>query len=521
MVIEMKNLLTIAVLIGFAHTALADGINNPGGSPAAPVNSVQYNKGFFAGSANHLFYDTAIPAPAAPTLTVNGTAGTKHRGYTVVGVGGLGYGLSSPMTQTLTSNATLSATNFVTVQTSAVVGATSCDVFQITNPTQAGFGTYIGNIPCGNSINDKGSASTPYPASPIPPSGSTAVVQVDNSAGVYLNNNIVTTGNMALGNGALLGHVVNNTSGNTVLSLAQTNTGSGSANSAPDVVNLQSLMTIAPAGVDYIDQAWNAQLLLSVPSTNTSHIAALEGIYSSIQMSGSGGLDTGDSIFAQVSIGGSVASDVGPIDAGNFGITDTSSGHIVNLTGVVSGVFIFGSGGVDAAYDYDTNEVQNGGSGASTLFVGYHAALPVTTGVGAPANYAAFQAEDSHTVGSTTSYGIHIVGELWKNLIEGQLQVGALVNKGTKFTLSGCSATTTVGGAATGQFASGTTGTCTAVITIAGATGETAPNGWSCWANDLTTPADVIHQTASNATTATLSGTTISGDTINFGCVGY
>ena len=95
------------------------------------------------------------------------------------------------------------------------------------------------------------------------------------------------------------------------------------------------------------------------------------------------------------------------------------------------------------------------------------------------------------------------------------------ISNGTKFTLTGCSAGTTVGGATSGQFASGTTGTCTVVITMNGATGMTAPNGWSCWANDITTPADLINQTASSTTTATLSGTTVSGDTINFGCMAY
>lgn len=97
----------------------------------------------------------------------------------------------------------------------------------------------------------------------------------------------------------------------------------------------------------------------------------------------------------------------------------------------------------------------------------------------------------------------------------------SLVSLGTKFTASGCSNGSTVGGAAAGQFASGTSGTCTVVITLNGATGLTAPNGWACYANDVTTPADVIHQTASSATTATLSGTTVSGDVVNFGCQGY
>ena len=68
--------------------------------------------------------------------------------------------------------------------------------------------------------------------------------------------------------------------------------------------------------------------------------------------------------------------------------------------------------------------------------------------------------------------------------------------------------------------ASGTTGACTVVITINGATGLTAPNGWVCHAEDLTTPANLISQSAC-ATTCTVTGTTVSGDTISFLAMGF
>lgn len=94
-------------------------------------------------------------------------------------------------------------------------------------------------------------------------------------------------------------------------------------------------------------------------------------------------------------------------------------------------------------------------------------------------------------------------------------------SNGTKFTISGCSAGTTVGGATAGQFASGTTGACTVVITMNGATGLTAPNGWSCAAANLTTPANIFQQAATSTTTCTVTGTTVSGDTIIFHAIGY
>jgi len=89
---------------------------------------------------------------------------------------------------------------------------------------------------------------------------------------------------------------------------------------------------------------------------------------------------------------------------------------------------------------------------------------------------------------------------------------------GTTFTItSGCGTTTSLaGGRQAGSFVAGQTA-CAPVITP----GVTAPHGFSCWANDLTTNADTVHQIATTTTTATLSGTVVSGDTINFGCVAY
>lgn len=93
-----------------------------------------------------------------------------------------------------------------------------------------------------------------------------------------------------------------------------------------------------------------------------------------------------------------------------------------------------------------------------------------------------------------------------------------IVAGGTTFTIaSGCGTTTSLtGGENAGSFAAGQI-SCVPVITP----GFTAPHGFSCWANDLTTPADTIHQTATTTTTVTLSGTVISADVINFGCIAY
>jgi F5/8 type C domain/PLAT/LH2 domain len=91
------------------------------------------------------------------------------------------------------------------------------------------------------------------------------------------------------------------------------------------------------------------------------------------------------------------------------------------------------------------------------------------------------------------------------------------VSNAPTFTASGCSNSTLVGGSTAGSYKSGTTGTCTVTVTM----GLSAPNGWACKANDLTTTADAILETGTTQATAILSGTTASGDTINFFCIGY
>lgn len=91
-----------------------------------------------------------------------------------------------------------------------------------------------------------------------------------------------------------------------------------------------------------------------------------------------------------------------------------------------------------------------------------------------------------------------------------------VLSTGTKFTASGCSNSTTVGGSTAGTYNSGTTGTCTVTVTL-----PTASNGWRCTANDMTTPADVMTQTASTTTSCTISGTTVSGDVIIFSAMGF
>lgn len=86
---------------------------------------------------------------------------------------------------------------------------------------------------------------------------------------------------------------------------------------------------------------------------------------------------------------------------------------------------------------------------------------------------------------------------------------------GIPVTISGCSADTPLGSATSGTFISRTSGACTVVITMNGATGLTAPNGWACSVSNMTT-ANLMRQSASSSTTCTVTGVTVTGDTIVF-----
>ena len=99
---------------------------------------------------------------------------------------------------------------------------------------------------------------------------------------------------------------------------------------------------------------------------------------------------------------------------------------------------------------------------------------------------------------------------------------GPWIDVGTKFTLGSgtgtCATTSTLtGGASTGSFkCTGSSGASTQVVNL-----PTALNGWVCEGNDLTTTTDTVHQTVSTASSATLSGTIVANDVINFMCRGF
>ena len=208
------------------------------------------------------------------------------------------------------------------------------------------------------------------------------------------------------------------------------------------------------------------------------------------------------------------------LDGGNGGASfqlnaTTSSGHSWQFNSLDSN-----NGGANFAggfsfYDGTANKdpVTFSGTGLVEL---------VSGGVFGFSSAASFpDLTQTDTALSRSSAGVVAVGSnSTSGNTTGKIKASGLISAGTKFTASGCSNGTTVGGATAGKFTLGAN-TCTVVVTMGDS--ATAANGWNCSANDLTAPTIGIGMTASTATTATLNVPSGAGstDVVSFSCIGF
>lgn len=165
-------------------------------------------------------------------------------------------------------------------------------------------------------------------------------------------------------------------------------------------------------------------------------------------------------------------------------------------------------------------------SGVLNTLIGYNAAPTLATGGGNIVIGVSNKADPGNVGNTLLIEGDGTTPTILATQIQSAapfLTTGPTQAGGTKFTASGCSVSATLGGAAAGQLTSGVSGTCTVAITIAGATGVTANNAFSCWMNNITHPGttNIMQQSVSTAVSATFTGTTVTGDVLNFGCLGY
>lgn len=104
-------------------------------------------------------------------------------------------------------------------------------------------------------------------------------------------------------------------------------------------------------------------------------------------------------------------------------------------------------------------------------------------------------------------------------LVSGTLKSVALSGTGTGPSIGTCGTIGTGSKNNAGFVTSTVNGTCTIVFTFS----VTATTGWSCSASNQTVGliGDLMHQTASSTTSATMVGVTGSGDTIRYVCLAY
>lgn len=379
-----------------------------------------------------IFYDAALPQPKAPTVTPVGTTGAKIYFYTVVPIGNLGYGRSSTYTTISNSNNSLSGTNYNTVQTFAVAGATSCDIFRSPdlNTTPTGNYIFVQNVSCGASYNDIG--TSPSFSGTVGEGGFTLT---DQSAGLLINSNAVISQSLTVGT-TQVAVTPEGSSGATQFSVYQVLVGSSSPISDPTLVSLN--YTIDPNGYG-VNQPWIMQNTLSVPSSNGYNIPALEGISNNVNDNGSGTLGSADSIIGNLTLGQNVTQPIASIyatnfDAGNFAVS-VASAIKSGPAAVYAVAQAQGTGGtVSRLYAY---RATMGGAGAGqtiTNAYSYYASTPTANGM---TNYEGLHLEDGHAFGTSSSYGVHVAGKGWNSLFDGGVTAGTMTITGSSLTING------------------------------------------------------------------------------------
>lgn len=188
------------------------------------------------------------------------------------------------------------------------------------------------------------------------------------------------------------------------------------------------------------------------------------------------------------------------ISGGSVGIGTTTPDEKLQITGIID---VTGGGAV-------------AGSGPTGFAIGYN-----------PANYGWIQTYSNQPLALNGIANPVVIGGTsadanMKLTVKGALSTNGSISNGTKFTTSGCSISSTTGGATAGKFTLGANN-CMVVITMNGATGLSAPNGWHCSAEDLTAPTILTALASSTAATASISIPVTAGttDVISFSCMGY
>ncbi len=138
---------------------------------------------------------------------------------------------------------------------------------------------------------------------------------------------------------------------------------------------------------------------------------------------------------------------------------------------------------------------------------------------GFTSNTVALPASTIDTNLSRVSAGIIGVGTGALGSVAGSIKAAAFISASTSpvLTTGSCSGSSAAGGASAGTFVAAA---CTGGTYILSSM-PTAPTGYACIAQDRTTPANLLQQTASSTTSATFTATTLISDVVGFQCLAY
>jgi hypothetical protein len=129
------------------------------------------------------------------------------------------------------------------------------------------------------------------------------------------------------------------------------------------------------------------------------------------------------------------------------------------------------------------------------------------TGSATHANAWTAQASGGFSIGAAADPGINNIGAA-VFLSSGSVPVG---------TTGTCVASSFSGGTTAGKFSAAVCAAGTIILSSLPA----APNGYTCTAQDMTTPADTLQQTATTTTSVTFKATTVAADQVVFKCMAW
>jgi hypothetical protein len=187
------------------------------------------------------------------------------------------------------------------------------------------------------------------------------------------------------------------------------------------------------------------------------------------------------------------------ISSNGLNINGTATnGALIGANGQVAPAAVYYTDGSNYFAQADIPEVWSAVNGFITSYVGGAPQLQIGSGTGG------------------TNTGLIVSGATFTEVLTngGGVQGQVFIGQGGQ-SVSGCTLSAAAGSAGSGKFVAGVAA-CTATITLPSAT-----NGWACKAQDITTPADAVNQSAFTTTSATVTGTVVVNDVIVYQCMGF